>query len=115
MPARADHLLGCVRRLAAQTGPDPDDSALLSRFLTSRDPAAFEALVARHGPMVLRVCWHVLGNRHDAEDAFQATFLVLARKAANVRPPGALAGWLHGVAYRVARRARKAALRRRHE
>ena len=76
MSARADRLLRCVRRMACQAGPAPDDSGLLARFLTGRDPAAFEALVARHGPMVLRVCQHVLGNRHDAEDAFQATFLV---------------------------------------
>jgi RNA polymerase sigma factor (sigma-70 family) len=115
MPARADCLLHCVRRMASQASPAPDDSGLLTRFLAVRDPAAFEALVARHGPMVLRVCQHVLGNRHDAEDAFQATFLVLARKAASVRPPGALAAWLRGVAYRVALRARTAALRGRHE
>jgi hypothetical protein len=70
-------------------GPAADDSGLLTRFLTARDPVAFEALVARHGPMVLRVCQHMLGNRQDAEDAFQATFLVLARKAGNVRPPSA--------------------------
>src|SRR5205807_8963466 len=79
MPTHADRLLRCVRRIACQVGPEPDDAGLLARFLTGRDPAAFEALVARHGPMVLRVCQRVLGNRHDAEDAFQATFLVLAR------------------------------------
>src|SRR5262249_731039 len=115
MLARSDFLLDCVQRTSSQAGPPADDSGLLTRFLTARDPAAFEALVARHGPMVLRVCRHLLGNRHDAEDAFQATFLVLARKAANVRPPGALAGWLHGVAYRVALKARKVVLRRRLE
>jgi RNA polymerase sigma factor (sigma-70 family) len=101
--------------MACQVGPQPDDSVLLARFLTDRDPAAFEALVARHGPMVLRVCRHVLGNRQDAEDAFQATFLVLAQKAAHIRPPGCLAGWLHGVACRVALGARTAARRRRRE
>src|SRR6516165_9112527 len=115
MPTRADRLLPYVRRTASQAAPDPDDSTLLACFLTGRDPAAFEVLVARHGPMVLRVCQRVLGNRHDAEDAFQATFLVLARKAANVRPPSALAAWLHGVAYRVASGARAVARRRRRE
>src|SRR5262245_60624145 len=114
MPTHTERLLRCVSRVAAQAGPKPDDSRLLARYLADGDPAAFAALVARHGPMVLRVCRHVLGNRHDAEDAFQATFVVLARKAASVQPPGALAGWLHGVACRVALGARTAALRRRH-
>jgi RNA polymerase sigma factor (sigma-70 family) len=112
MPTRAGRLLHYVRRVTSRAGPEPDDSALLSRFLTGRDPGAFEALVARHGPLVLRVCRRVLGNRHDAEDAFQATFLVLARKSASVRPPGALAAWLHGVACRVTLGARAAARRR---
>ena len=111
MPTHADRLLRCVRRLAAQAACEPDDTALLTRFLTSRDPAAFEALVARHGPMVLRVCQHVLGNRHDAEDAFQATFLILSRKATSIRPGSCLAAWLHGVAYHVALGARTAARR----
>ena len=76
MPARADRLLRCVRRLSRHAEPAPDDAGLLTRFLSARDAAAFEALVARHGPMVLRVCQHLLGNRHDAEDAFQATFQI---------------------------------------
>jgi RNA polymerase sigma factor (sigma-70 family) len=115
MPTHADRLFHCVRRLASPAGREPDDAVLLTRFVSGRDPVAFEALVVRHGPMVLRVCQHVLGNWHDAEDAFQATFLILARKAAGVQPPGALAAWLHGVAYRVASGARAVARRRRRE
>ena len=90
----------------------PDDQ-LLDRFLATRDGAAFEALMARHGPMVLRVCRGVLRNPSDADDAFQATFLVLVKKARTIRGRANLAGWLHLVAYRVAIQANAAAARRR--
>src|SRR5688572_31440147 len=89
------------------------DAELLAAFLHARDDAAFEALVRRHGRMVLGVCRRLLGHQQDAEDAFQATFLVLARKAATVRPPGMLGNWLHGVAGNVARRLRAMNQRRR--
>jgi RNA polymerase sigma factor (sigma-70 family) len=76
---------------------------LLDRFVTRRDPVAFEALVTRHGSMVLAVCRRVVGDWHLAEDAFQATFLVLARRAAVINPRDAVRGWLYGVAVRTAR------------
>jgi hypothetical protein len=72
------------------------DGDLLKRHVQERDPAAFEALVRRHGPMVMGVCRRVLHNFHDAEDAFQATFLVLVRKASTIRSPGMVANWLYG-------------------
>jgi len=89
------------------------DGQLIARYAASRDESAFEALVGRHGPMVLATCRAVLKNEHDVEDAFQATFLVLARKARSVRAGDALGGWLHRVAYRAAVQASVESRRRR--
>lgn len=95
-----------VRVLAGMPkGNSSQDELLLARFVATQDQASFATLVRRHGPMVLGVCRRVLGNYHDADDAFQATFLVFARKAALIRQ-GALGNWLHAVAYRTAISAR---------
>ncbi len=107
-------VLDGVRRIfeggtAAASGPD----SLLRRFARTGDEAAFAAIVARHGPMVLAVCRRALRDPHDVEDAFQATFLVFVRRAGSIRDGDALGAWLHGVARRVAVRARAVAARRR--
>ncbi|HEV3255969.1 MAG TPA: sigma-70 family RNA polymerase sigma factor [Gemmataceae bacterium] len=115
--AQLSTLLRHIHRLAAGGGlPQRTDHQLLDDFSARQDEAAFAALLARHGPMVLRVCRRVLNHEHDAEDAFQATFLVLARHTGSIRKREALAQWLHGVAYRTAMEAkRRAARRRKHE
>ncbi|HEV3165015.1 MAG TPA: RNA polymerase sigma factor [Isosphaeraceae bacterium] len=89
------------------------DEQLLERFVARRDEVAFGTLVSRHGPMVFSICRDLLGNLHDAEDAFQATFLVLARKAASIQQPELLGAWLYGVALRAATKARAQETRRR--
>jgi len=98
--------------MRTSTGP-ATDSQLLERFVSRRDEEAFAQLVHRHGPMVLGVCRHILRQEQDAEDAFQATFLVLARKAGAIRSAEALPNWLYGIANRLARRMKAAAGRRR--
>jgi RNA polymerase sigma factor (sigma-70 family) len=89
------------------------DGPLLDRYICTRDEAAFEALVRRHGPMVLGVCHRILGDGHEAQDAFQATFLVLVKKAASVVPREMVGNFLYGVARQTALRARSVAARRR--
>jgi len=108
-------LLRNLRRLAAREDRSITDSQLLDEFLRARDEGAFEELVRRHGPMVLGVCRRVLVNADDADDAFQATFLVLVRKASSIIKRDTVANWLYGVALRTAQKARVLAARRRHK
>jgi RNA polymerase sigma factor (sigma-70 family) len=89
------------------------DGELLGRFAAQQDQVAFEEIVRRHGPMVLRVCQRVLHHAQDAEDALQATFIVLARKASLIAKAESVASWLHGVAFRVSLKAKTSAGRRR--
>ena len=101
------------RATLLRDGGGMTDGQLLGCFIDRQDEAAFEALVRRHGPMVLGVCRRVLGNVHDAEDAFQATFLLLVRKAATLKSRELVGNWLYGVAYRTALEARAVSARRR--
>src|SRR5581483_5957548 len=108
-------LVRYIHRIAAaeSSAGFPTDSQLLARFVAERDEDAFAALVRRHGPLVLGVLRRVLWDWHAADDAFQAVFMVLARKAPCLRQPQLLGNWLHGVALRTALKARAEALRRR--
>src|SRR5436305_96070 len=108
-----DILLRQARRAVLDGAGEPSDRELLLDYARYGDPAALEALIARHGAFVMGVCRRVLGNEQDAEDAFQAAFLVLAKKAGSLDCPGSLAGWLHAVAHRLALRARADSARRR--
>ncbi|HVS38874.1 MAG TPA: sigma-70 family RNA polymerase sigma factor [Gemmataceae bacterium] len=115
MPTGPVHgVLDHVRRAALREEDAAlTDGELLTRYLARRDATAFEALVRRHGPMILGVCRRILRSEADAEDAFQAVFLVLIRKAASIRPRERTANWLYGVACRTAQKARAAAVKRR--
>src|SRR5688572_3051681 len=99
--ARLGDFLRTIRGSAdAQPFAGDIESELRRRYIAERDGQAFQVLSQRHGPLVWGVCRRLLRHHQDAEDAFQATFLVFARKAASIRKAGSLASWLHGVAYR---------------
>src|SRR5947209_2329514 len=113
MSTSQNTLLHHLRTLAArQANSVLSDQQLLEDFLTLRSEVSFAALVRRHGPMVLSVCRRVLGNHHDAEDAFQAVFLIFVRKAASIRIQESVSSFLHGVAYHVASKLKLASIRR---
>ncbi len=112
----SDFFRRLTRGMAAKALGDHSDRQLVERALAGRDDAAFQAIVQRHGPMVYRVCWRALQKSQDTEDAFQATFLVLVQRLRTVRKHASLASWLHGVAHRVALKAKSQSVaRRRHE
>src|ERR1019366_6949731 len=93
-------------------GGEPTDGQLLECFIREREATALEGLVRRHGPMVWGVCNRILRNHHDAEDAFQAAFLVLVRKASSIKPREMVGNWLYGVAYQTAIKARASGAKR---
>ena len=107
METQINEVAQFLRRAALrQENAGLTDGQLLARFIEQRDQAAITALVQRHGPMVWGVCRRILRNHHDAEDAFQATFLVLVRKAVSIRQREVVANWLYGVAHQTAMKAR---------
>jgi RNA polymerase sigma factor (sigma-70 family) len=110
-----DLVLRHIRKMVvgADANRDWTDQDLLGRFAAHQEEAVFEALMQRHGPMVLGVCQRVLSHAQDAEDVFQATFLVLARKAKSIRKQASLGSWLYGVAFRLALKLKASAARRR--
>src|SRR5262245_25615723 len=95
--------------------PGGSDRDLIARFLATRDETAFAELMARHGSLVMSVAWRVLRDRDAVDDAFQATFLVLARSARRIRKFDSLASWLHGTAFRVSHRLLRTRLRRKEQ
>src|SRR3982074_114029 len=107
-----DKIMRQVRILAAGE-TNRTDGELLRAFAARHDQDAFAALAKRHGPLVFSVCRRVLHQLQDAEDAFQATFIVFARQADSLAKKGSLSGWLHRVSYRIALDARRAGARRR--
>jgi RNA polymerase sigma factor (sigma-70 family) len=113
LSALTEFLHGLRLRMAHSALAGDSDPQLLDRFHCQGDDTAFAVLVQRHGPMVLGVCRRTLGHEHEAEDAFQATFLVLVRKAGGIRKRDSLAGWLHGVAHRIATKVQSKSMRRR--
>src|SRR5213076_1795656 len=117
MDMATGHVIGVIqhlrRAMLLRDGAGLTDGQLLQDYISRRDEAALATLVRRHGPMVWGVCRRVLRNYHDAEDAFQATFLVLIRKATSIASKELLANWLYGVAHQTALNARAAAAKRR--
>ena len=112
--AQLSKMIGRLRTVLEKSdAQETTDANLLRAYVRDRDEAAFAALVRRHGPMVQGVCYRVLHNHADAQDAFQATLLILVRKAASLRSPALLANWLYGVAFRTAQEARRSAAIRR--
>src|SRR5258708_19161806 len=109
---RLDSVLHYARKVPGRRSEQGSDADLLQRFVQDQDETAFELLMWRHAAMVLRVCQGVLRDSHAAEDAFQATFLALARKAGSISRRESLAAWLYQVAYHVAVRAQLTAVER---